>query len=60
MAKLEQKLDDIQFNPNKILKTLFPQGGPQTQVSFPPDLNLPCNTIDDFNKIEEWLLHLCE
>lgn len=58
LARLEQKLDDIQFNQNEILKKLFPQDL-QTQVLFPPDLNIPCKSIDDVNKIEEWL-HLCE
>lgn len=59
LAQLEHKIDDIQFNQNEILKKLFPQSGSQTQVSFPPEVNLPCNTIDDINKLEEWLLS-CE
>ncbi|XP_039290474.1 uncharacterized protein LOC120352701 [Nilaparvata lugens] len=54
LARINRRLDDIEKNQSEILARLCPTK-PAMNI-IPPDIKLPCKTLDEISDLEDWLL----
>ncbi|XP_039284146.1 uncharacterized protein LOC111052364 isoform X2 [Nilaparvata lugens] len=54
LARINRRLDDIEKNQSEILARLCPTK-PAMNI-IPPDIKLPCETLDKISDLKDWLL----
>ncbi|GBN44476.1 hypothetical protein AVEN_26442-1, partial [Araneus ventricosus] len=54
LAKIDRRLTEIERNQKEILEKLSPNHS-TAFVELPSEIKLPCESLEDVNKLEEWL-----